>query len=72
MLGLRQFNVIKDHVQTRNLIEQVDKVGKTVANNVARASEKSQRVTGVRTVGTSTWIDTADYATTMELYSHMK
>ena len=39
---------------------------------MSRASEKSSKITGVRTVGSSTWIDTGDYATTMQLYSHMR
>ena len=72
MLGLRQFNVIKENVTNRNLIEHVDKVGKTIGNNVQRASDKSSKITGVRTVGTSTWIDTGNYETTMELYHHMR
>ena len=71
-LGLRQFAIIKEHINSRNLIEQVDRVGQAIAGNVSRASEKSSRIKGVRTVGTSSWIDTGDYATTMELYAHMR
>lgn len=41
-------------------------------SNVERSCEKSSRIAGVRTVGTSVWIDTADYNTTMDLYSHMR
>ncbi len=54
------------------MIDEVHRVGKAVASGVSRASEKSSRITGARTVGTSSWIDTADYATTMELYTHMR
>lgn len=71
-LGLRQFAIIKDHINQRNLIEQVDRVGQAISGSVSRASEKSSRIKGVRTVGTSSWIDTGDYATTMELYAHMR
>lgn len=39
---------------------------------MARAGEKSSRITGIRTVGTSSWIDTGDYETTMQLYNHMR
>ena len=71
-LGLRQFAIIKEHMLNRNLIEQVDRVGKAISNNVQRSCEKSSRITGSRTVGTSSWIDTDSYATTMELYAHMR
>ena len=30
-LGLRQFSVIKEHMESRNLIDDVDRVGKAVA-----------------------------------------
>ena len=71
-LGLRQFAVIKEHMQNRNLVEEVERVGKSIATNVSRAAEKSSKITGVRTVGTSTWIDTTNYETTKELYAHMR
>ena len=59
-------------MQGRNLIEDVERVGKAVASNVNRACEKSSRITGARTVGSSSWIDTGDHATTMQLYTHMR
>ena len=71
-LGLRQFAVIKEHIAGRNLIEDVERVGKAVASNVTRACEKSSRITGARTVGSCSWIDTGDHATTMQLYTHMR
>lgn len=64
--------MIKAHLNDRNLIEEVNKVGKAIASNVARSCDKSSKITGVRTVGTSSWIDTGDYETTMKLYNHMK
>ncbi len=54
------------------MIDEVDRVGKSIASGVSRASEKSSRIKGVRTVGSASWIDTGDYKTTMELYSHMR
>lgn len=71
-LGLRQFSVIKEHVESRNLIDEVASVGKSLAANVERACDKSSKITGVRTVGTSSWIDTGDYETTKQLYQHMR
>lgn len=71
-MGLNQFKVIKEQLTNRNLIEEVDRAGKSIGNNVSRASEKSSRITGTRTVGTSSWIDTGDHKTTMELYSHLR
>ena len=71
-LGLSQFKVIKDHVEKRNLIEQVATVGKAMTDSLTKSAERSSRITGVRGVGTSLWIDTGDYKTTMELYEHMR
>lgn len=71
-LALRQFAVIHDHMENRNLVDQVDRVGKSVATNVARAAEKSSKITGARTVGTASWIDTKDYKTAVELHKHMR
>ena len=51
-------------MQDRQLIDQVDRVGKALGTNVSRASEKSSKITGVRTVGTSTWIDTGSQEAT--------
>ena len=59
-LGLHQFSTIKEVIDSRSLIEQVDRVGKAMTSNLTRASEKSARITGVRNVGTSVWIDTKD------------
>jgi len=41
-------------------------------SNLTKSADKSSRITGVRGVGTSFWIDTGDYKTTMELYEHMR
>lgn len=71
-LGINQFKVIKDHMDNRKLIEEVDRAGKSIGANVARACEKSSRITGTRTVGTCSWIDTADSKSTMELYTHLR
>ena len=71
-LGLRQFEVIKEHMQNRHLIEEVDRVGKALGTNVSRASEKSSKIKGVRTVGTSTWIDTGSQEATKELYGYLR
>ena len=71
-IGLNQFKVIKEHIDNRNLISEVDRAGKSIGSNVARACEKSSRITGNRTVGTSSWIDTGDHKTTMELYGHLR
>jgi len=71
-LGLRQFAVIKEQIESRELIQEVASVGKSLATNVARACERSSRITGVRTVGTSSWIDTGDFETSMALYQHLK
>ena len=43
-----------------------------MASNLVRACDKSSRIAGVRGVGTSMWIDTANYNTTMELHSHLR
>lgn len=64
--------MIKQHLTDRNLVEEVSKVGKALASNVARSCEKSSKIKGVRTVGTSSWIDTGDFETTMQLYNHLK
>ena len=64
--------VIKEHLENRNLIEEVERNGKSIGTNVTRACEKSSRITGTRTVGTSSWIDTGDYKTTMDLYGHLR
>ena len=64
--------MIKDILLSRDLISNVASSGKTIAANVQRACEKSSRITGVRTVGASSWIDTDSYETTMQLYSHMR
>ena len=72
MLGLRQFSVIKELVESRNLIDQVDRVGKSMASSVARSCEKSSRITGVRGSGTSLWIDTVDHNAALELYAHLR
>lgn len=71
-LGLRQFAVIKSEMYAKNLIEKVESTGKSLASTVSRQTEKSSRITGTRTVGSATWIDTGDHATTMELYKHMR
>ena len=71
-LGLRQFAIIKDQIESKNLVEEVANVGRSLSANVARACEKSSRITGVRTVGTSSWIDTGDFETSMALYQHLK
>lgn len=71
-LGLRQFAVIKSEIYAKNLIEKVESTGKAIASSVARSGDKSSRITGTRTVGSSTWIDTGDHATTMELFKHMR
>jgi len=71
-LGLRQFAVIKEHIEARNVIDGVASASKNIESNVERACEKSSRITGARTVGTSSWIDTGDYETTMQLYAHMR
>ena len=71
-LGLSQFSVIKEHIDNRNLIDEVERAGKSIGNNLTRACEKSSRITGVRSVGTSSWIDTNSHADTMELYSHLR
>ncbi len=57
-LKLKQFSVIKNVIESAGLIEQVDKVGKALEKSVQKAVEKSQRITGVRGVGTMIWIDT--------------
>ena len=59
-------------MKNRNLIEEVDRVGKALGANVSRASEKSSKITGVRTVGTSTWIDTGSQEATSALYGHLR
>lgn len=64
--------MINDHIKARNLIDDVAHAGKSIAANVSRACDKSSRITGVRTVGTSSWIDTGSYETTQQLYSHMR
>jgi len=71
-LGLGQFSVIKEQLDSRNLIDEVDRAGKSMGNSMTRACEKSTRITGTRTVGTSSWIDTGNHETTMELYSHLR
>lgn len=57
---------------SRDLIEQVDRVGKSMKNNVERACEKSSRIAGVRSVGTSVWIDTTDAQSANDLVMHMR
>ena len=57
-LKLKHFSVIKNVIESAGLIEQVDKVGKALEKSVQKAVEKSQRITGVRGVGTMIWIDT--------------
>ena len=71
-LGLRQFAVIKEQLQAQNIIANVQKVGQTLGTNVARSCEKSKRITGVRTVGTSSWIDTADSDSARALCEHLR
>ena len=60
-IGLNQFKVIKETMDNKNLIDEVDRAGKSIGTNVVRACEKSSRITGNRTVGTSSWIDTTDH-----------
>ena len=71
-IGLNQFKIIKEHLDNRNLIDEVDRAGKSIGTSVVRACEKSSRIIGTRTVGTSSWIDTSDSKTTMELYGHLR
>ena len=71
-LGLRQFAVIKDHIDSRGLVDEVASVGKSLAANVARSCEKSSRITGVRSVGTSSWIDTSNAEAARELTEHLR
>ena len=71
-LGLRQFSVIKDVVNSRNLIDQVDRVGKNMESQASRSAEKSSRITGVRGSGTCLWIDTADAQAASDLYAHLR
>lgn len=51
-MGLKQFDVIKTHLEQRNLVAQVERVGKTMESALKRAGEKNSRITGVRGVGT--------------------
>jgi acetylornithine/succinyldiaminopimelate/putrescine aminotransferase len=41
-------------------------------NNVAKAVEKSKRITGTRGSGTQIWIDTASAKDAIELQSHLR
>ena len=43
-----------------------------MSSTLTKSADKSSRITGVRGVGTSMWIDTGNYNTTMELYSHLR
>lgn len=60
--------MIKDFLSAREVINDVANAGRSIAANVARACDKSSRITGVRSVGTSSWIDTDSYETTQQLY----
>ena len=71
-LGLRQFEIIKQTVEQKALIEQVASVGKSLQANVERAAEKNAKISGARTVGTQVWIDTGSYEATRALYTHMR
>ena len=41
-------------------------------SQVERAAEKSAKITGVRGIGTSVWIDTNSHQTTQELYACLR
>lgn len=57
-LGLQQLATITEQIKNKGLVEQVQTVGANMRQQVARAAEKSSKITGVRGVGTQLWIDT--------------
>ena len=71
-LKLRQFAVIHDVIQSQGLIEQVNKVGKTLQANVQKAVEKSQKILAVRGVGTQVWIHTWTHSEALSLQNHLR
>ena len=71
-LSLRQFAVVREQIEKHGLVEQVKRVGKSLQDGVARASDKSSRITGTRGVGTQIWIDTASHQDATQLHSHLR
>ncbi len=56
-LEVEQFEIIKESISIGNLIEQVASVAKTFTSAAAR--KNSSKITGMRNVGTMTWVNTA-------------
>ena len=69
---LQLFAVIKKEIDGLGLVEQVNRVGKSLQASVSRAAEKSKRITSVNSVGTMMWINTANAKDAAELRDHLR
>jgi len=58
MLDIARLSTIHGVMARDNLVDRVARVGATMQKEVAKAADKSSRITGTRGVGTSIWIDT--------------
>ena len=58
MIELAQMSTIYGVMTKDNLVDRVARVGASMQRDVAKATDKSSRITGSRGVGTSIWIDT--------------
>lgn len=71
-LDVRIFAEIKKAIDGHALIEQVERVGKSMLSQVSRAAEKSARISSVKAVGTMLWINTASASDAQELRDHLR
>jgi 4-aminobutyrate aminotransferase-like enzyme len=71
-LDVRIFAEIYKEVEAHNLVELVERVGKSMHQQVSRAAESSSRITGVQAAGTMLWINTANGQDAQELRDHMR
>lgn len=57
-LDLMNYTIMRGTVESENLLDRVGRVGASMQRDVAKAVEKSSRITGSRGSGTCIWIDT--------------
>lgn len=67
-LGLQTFETINNVMKGSDLTAQVDRVGNALDSQIAQA-EGSSKISGIRRVGTSVWVDTSD---ARGLYAHLR
>lgn len=70
-IDVARFEIINKEINKQGLIEQVASVGKDMLTSVQKATQNNDKISGVRGVGTSLWIDTASPQDAKALTQHL-